>query len=106
MPKNKKTLLKDNLDPADVNTMHADHSLQLSRLRRIKGQVEGLERMISDRRYCPDIVIQARAASSALKSFEVAILETHLRGCVRNAMKSKDAFEAEQKIQEILEILN
>ncbi len=85
--------------------MHADHATQLVRLKRIKGQVEGLERMILDRRYCTDIVMQAKAAGSALKSFESAILESHLRGCVKNVMKSKDAFEAEKKIQEILELL-
>ena len=106
MTKKRITIPQDIIGDAASDEMHANHSVQLVRLKRIKGQVEGLERMITDRRYCPDIVIQARAASSALKSFEVAILETHLRGCVRNAMKSKDAFEAEKKIQEILEILN
>lgn len=105
MNKKKMTVAKE-ADPSSLLTdMPMDHSAQLLRLRRIKGQVEGLERMIADRRYCTDIVMQAKAAGSALKAFEVAILETHLRGCVTNVMKSKDPFESEKKIQEILDIL-
>ena len=84
---------------------HPDHSAELIRLKRVKGQIEGLERMILDRRYCTDIIIQTKAAKSALKAFESAVLQQHLRGCVKSAMQSKNAFEAEEKIQEILDIL-
>ena len=84
---------------------HPDHSSELIRLKRVKGQIEGLERMIFERRYCTDIIMQTKAATSALKSFEYAVLQGHLRGCVKRAMQSKNAFEAEEKIQEILDIL-
>ena len=105
MTKKRITVPQDIIGDAASDEMHANHSAQLARLKRIKGQVEGLERMIADRRYCTDIVMQAKAAGSALKAFEVAILESHLRGCVKNVMRSKDPFEAEKKIQEILDIL-
>lgn len=84
---------------------HPEHMAELVRLKRVKGQIEGIERMILEKRYCPDIIMQARAAASALRAFEAAILQTHLRGCVKNAMQSKDPLDADRKIQEILEII-
>ena len=84
---------------------HPDHGSEVARLKRIKGQVEGIERMIADRRYCPDIIMQVRAATSALKALEKAILRTHLGSCVKEAIQSKDRNEAETKIQELLELI-
>ena len=83
---------------------HPDHSPTLNRLSRAQGQIAGVEKMIQDRRYCPDILIQLRAAGAALRAVESAILETHLRGCVRTAMASKKEAEIEKKIQEILDL--
>ena len=93
-----KAILKD-------SNIHPDHSGQKSRVNRIRGQVDGIERMIDERRYCVDIVQQIKAARSALTGLENSIMETHLRGSVQSAMTSKDAYEAEQKIQEIMKIL-
>jgi DNA-binding FrmR family transcriptional regulator len=84
---------------------HPDHSAELNRLRRIKGQLNGIESMITDRRYCPDILIQVRAAASAMKSLDHSIFERHLRGCVREAVSAKDPAQVEDKIQELLEIM-
>ena len=84
---------------------HPSHAAEKNRLRRIRGQVEGIDRMIDDGRYCIDIVTQIRAAKSALQSLEKAILETHLRSCVRTAFVSKDPFSIEQKIKEIMEVI-
>ena len=84
---------------------HPSHELQISRLRKIEGQVRGLQKMIDDRRYCMDIVSQIRAVSGALKQVELVILETHLQHCVQDALKSKDSSEAEAKIQEIVQLL-
>ena len=79
-----------------------DHSAELKRLNRIKGQVEGVERMIVERRYCPEIVQQIKAARSALKSLEASIIEGHMRHCVKQAIASRDAFVVQQKIEEII----
>ncbi len=84
---------------------HPDHSYALGRLSRIRGQINGIESMILARRYCPDILIQFRAAESALKSLEMAVLETHLGACVKSAVRSKDNAAAEDKIHEIIQLL-
>ena len=87
------------------SSLHPDHSGQKSRVHRIRGQIDGIERMIDERRYCVDITQQIKAVRSALAGLENSILETHLRGCVQSAMTSKDSHEAEQKIQEIMKIM-
>lgn len=91
---------------ASAITQHPSHAAQKNRLRRIRGQVEGIDRMIDDGRYCIEIVTQIRAAKSALQSLEKAILETHLRSCVRTAFVSKDPFSIEQKIKEIMDVIS
>ena len=84
--------------------LHPDHSTHLGRLNRIKGQIEGVERMISERRYCPEIITQLRAVAAAAKSLEGAVLETHLHACVRDAMTSKNPKKASAKIEELLSL--
>ena len=79
-----------------------DHSAELKRLSRIKGQVEGVERMIHDKRYCPDIVMQIKAIRSALRSLEANIIEGHMRHCVKAAIKSKDPIVVQEKLEEIV----
>ena len=88
--------------PQPVPQVAHDHSAELKRLNRIKGQVEGVERMIVERRYCPEIVQQIKAARSALKSLEASIIEGHMRHCVKQAIASRDAFVVQQKIEEII----
>ncbi len=84
--------------------LHHDHSSELKRLNRVKGQIEGVERMILDKRYCPDIVIQIKAARSALKSLEANIIDGHIGNCVKQAIQSKDPIVIQKKLDEILNI--
>ncbi len=56
----------------------------LGRLRRIEGQVRGLQRMVENDKYCIDILTQISAASNALKKVAVGLLEDHIRHCVMN----------------------
>jgi len=79
-----------------------DHSKEIKRLNRISGQVEGVKKMIEDRRYCPDIIIQLKAISSAVKSVEGIILKTHLESCVRDVFKEDDKTKQDEKIEELL----
>ena len=95
------TTKKSKTSKAQGHTVH-DHSAELKRLSRIKGQVEGVERMIHERRYCPEIVQQIKAARSALKSLEASIIEGHMRHCVKQAIASRDAFVVQEKIEEII----
>jgi len=80
-----------------------DHSSQINRIRRMIGQLEGVQRMIEERRYCPDILTQTRAVSSAVHALEASILETHLRSCVTEALIANKE-EKEKKLSELLEI--
>lgn len=84
---------------------HPDHSAHIKRLNRVKGQIEGIERMILDCRYCTDIIAQLKAASAALKAVESEVFKSHLRGCVKSAFSGNDTFKAEEKIQEIIKLI-
>lgn len=61
--------------------------------------------MIEARRYCPEILVQTRAAASALKRVELSIMEQHLRSCVAHAAESRNGAKVSEKIEEIMEIL-
>ncbi len=58
----------------------------LTRLRRVEGQVRGLERMVEEDQYCIDILTQISAANHALKKIAVALLDDHMRHCVAEAV--------------------
>lgn len=85
---------------------HPSHHKELVKLKRAKGQIEGVIGMIEDRRYCPDILIQVRAAKAALQSVEHSILKTHIESCVQDAAASKDHHSIEQKITELIKIMD
>lgn len=86
------------------DTKHPDHASELGRLNRISGQVDGVKKMITERRYCPEILTQLRAIRSAVHSIEANILEAHLDSCVKMALGSGDAKEKEEKISELKEL--
>ncbi len=83
---------------------HPDYGKELSRVNRISGQMEGIKRMIEERRYCPDILTQLRAIRSAINSLEANILETHLDSCVTEAFNAGNEEEKQQKINELKEL--
>lgn len=61
-----------------------------ARLRKIEGQVRGLQKMIDDDRWCPDIVVQVASVTRALQEVAVGLVNDHLRHCVLDAAKSSD----------------
>ena len=71
----------------------------LRRLRRIEGQVRGLQRMIDDDKYCIDILTQVSAATKALQSVALGLLEEHLSHCVSDAV-AVGGKEADMKVKE------
>jgi DNA-binding FrmR family transcriptional regulator len=71
----------------------------LKRLRRIEGQIRGLQRMVEDEKYCIDILTQVSAATRALQSFSLELLEEHLGTCVVDAA-AKGGAEAQSKVRE------
>ncbi len=76
----------------------------LKRLARVRGQVEGIQRMVEEERYCPDILQQFAAVHSALRAAERELLGNHLQRCATHAMQEGGA-AAEQVRGEILDIL-
>lgn len=81
---------------------HPDHMAELPRLKRIIGQLEGVKRMIEERRYCPDIIQQLRAANSAIKVLEIEILKGHLASCIRDSAKNDSKSDFDAKLAEFL----
>ena len=76
-----------------------DKDEHLTRLRKIEGQVRGLSRMVEDDKYCIDILTQVSAATRALQSFSLGLLDAHLGHCVVDAAQ-KGGPEAEEKVRE------
>ena len=74
----------------------------VKRLRRIEGQVRGLERMVDEDRYCVDILTQISAVTTALESVAFRLLDDHVNHCVAGALASGDPKEAEVKSKELL----
>jgi len=71
----------------------------LKRLRRIEGQVRGLQQMVEDGRYCIDVLTQISAATKALQSVAMGLLDDHLRHCVADAVAAGGP-EADKKLNE------
>lgn len=90
---------------AEPTSKHTDHSHSKKRLNRVKGQLEAISRMIDDGKYCPEIIQQITAATNALRALNAEVLERHLRGCVKAAFQSKDPFDMNEKIEEIVKIV-
>jgi CsoR family transcriptional regulator, copper-sensing transcriptional repressor len=79
---------------------HDDKTAVLARLKRIEGQVRGLQRMVENDTYCIDVLTQVSAATRALQSVAVQLVDDHLRHCVSNAIQSDDAAESDRIITE------
>lgn len=83
----------------------APHLGELKSLRRIEGQIRGVTQMIQDERYCVDILQQMKAIKAALARVERNILDGHLGHCVHAAIQSKDPKAADQKLDEIKQLI-
>jgi DNA-binding FrmR family transcriptional regulator len=86
------------------NDMYPDHAKALPRLNRISGQLEGVKRMIKDRRYCPDIITQLRAIRAAASAIEAEMLNLHLDSCVATVFKNHGSKEMHKKIAELKDL--
>ena len=83
-----------------------DHSDTLSALRRIEGQVRGVQKMVENRKYCIDILNQIYAIKGALVRVEEKIIERHFQNCVTQAIKGSSEREKQQKLDEILKLIH
>ncbi|MBN8828756.1 MAG: metal-sensitive transcriptional regulator [Sphingobacteriia bacterium] len=89
----------------DIVSHHPSHKDELLRINKIKGQIEGIKKMIEEGRYCPDIIIQLKAVRSAIKNVELNILEKHLDNCLVKAFDSKNYEDDKRKISEIKDLI-
>ena len=85
---------------------HSEKGALVKRLHRIEGQVRGLERMVTDDRYCIDILTQIAAVTTALDNVAFLILDEHVTHCVAGALASGDETEADAKTVELLEAVH
>ena len=76
----------------------------LKRLRRIEGQVRGLQKMVEEDRYCADILTQISSVHEALRSVGKELMRNHLKHCASSAIRSSDA-DAESMYDELLEMM-
>ncbi|MEU6395235.1 metal-sensitive transcriptional regulator [Streptomyces sp. NPDC046939] len=82
-----------------IHGYHHQKDEHLKRLRRIEGQIRGLQRMVEEDVYCIDILTQVSASTKGLQSFALQLLEEHLRHCVADAaVKGGDEIDA--KVEE------
>ena len=84
---------------------HPCHKAEIPRINRAIGQLEGIKKMIEERRYCPDIIIQLKAVQSAIRRVESNILKTHLENCVASSLTGDDAKEKIDEIKNLLDKL-
>jgi DNA-binding FrmR family transcriptional regulator len=82
-----------------------DRQKILNRLRRVEGQVRGIEKMVEDDRYCIDIVTQIGAVRAALRRVEEEILRDHVAHCVEHAIASGDKADQRRKVAELMDVL-
>jgi DNA-binding FrmR family transcriptional regulator len=84
---------------ANAHGYSGDKAAYLARLRRIEGQVRGLQRLVDEDTYCIDILTQVSAVTKALQGVAVGLVEDHLGHCVRDAVEAGGA-SADEKVAE------
>lgn len=75
------------------------------RLRRIEGQIRGLQKMVEHNRYCPDIILQVASVQEALRGVARNLMRNHLQHCAAQALRSGRTGEAESVYDELLELI-
>ena len=73
------------------------------RLRKVEGQVRGIQKMVEDERYCIDVLTQIAAARTALEKVAIEVLDDHVNHCVHGAIASGDPADAEAKSRELVD---
>ncbi|MDP3486366.1 MAG: metal-sensitive transcriptional regulator [Bacillota bacterium] len=83
--------------------MKANHDAVIRRLRRVEGQVRGVQKMVVEDRYCLEILTQITAIRAALDKVGMQILDGHARGCLSAAIKSGNADESIDELMQVLQ---
>ena len=86
-----------------------DHETKLKalgRLRRIEGQVQGIQRMVEEEKYCVDILLQLTAVEGAVEQVQRLLLGRHIESCVADAIRSGSTRDRQKKMDELLEVFS
>jgi DNA-binding FrmR family transcriptional regulator len=78
----------------------------LGRLRRIEGQVQGIQRMVEEEKYCVDILLQLMAVQGAVEQVQKLVLAQHIESCVSDAIRSGNARDRQKKVDELLDVFS
>ncbi len=81
----------------------SDREELLSRLRKIEGQIRGVQRMVSEDVYCVDVLTQISAVISGMEKVAVRLLREHMKGCVADAIRTKG--KTDDKIDEVVKVV-
>lgn len=81
------------------------HKEEIIPLKRIEGQIRGIQKMIEEKRYCIDILTQLSSVVGAIRRVEENILNRHLRGCVRESFAKGNREDKSSKIDEVIDVL-
>ena len=76
----------------------------LLRLRRVEGQVRGVQKMVDEERYCPEVLTQMSAIHESLRAVERILMKNHLQHCTTEALRSGDAKKAQRTYDELTEL--
>ena len=78
----------------------------LRRLKKIEGQVKGIQRMVSEEKYCVDVLVQIAAVRAAINRVGVILFEDHTRGCLKSALEqNKNQELKDDMIEELIDII-
>ncbi|MDO5026418.1 MAG: metal-sensing transcriptional repressor [Tissierellia bacterium] len=86
--------------------MQADKAKTLRKLKTVRGQLDGLIKMVEDDRYCIDISNQVMASISILKNINKEVLQAHLEHCLHKSLNNKDPEDLNEKVSEIEKVID
>src|SRR5215212_4144923 len=92
----------DDVAPRTSTTYAHDKAKIMARLRRMEGQVRGVQRMVDEDQYCLDVLTQLSAIIAAARQTGLLVLEDHVRGCVLGASKHGDEIDREELLTELI----
>ncbi|MGE5673384.1 MAG: metal-sensitive transcriptional regulator [Mycobacterium leprae] len=95
-------MAQDQAHQSDAPLVRDKQGLQ-ERLKKIEGQIRGLQRMIDDDRYCVDVLVQVAAVRAALSKVGMILLEGHARGCMQAAVRRGEGDESVAELMDVLE---
>jgi DNA-binding FrmR family transcriptional regulator len=81
----------------------SDRDEILSRLKKVEGQIRGIQRMVSDDAYCVDVLTQISAVVSGMEKVGLRLVREHMRGCVSEAIRAKGS--GDDKIEEVVKVV-